>query len=226
VRLPEDDERLTVYGMTGSGKTVAALWHLSERDFTAMPWVVLDFKGDSHIAGIHAVPLPSGAKVPSEPGIYVARPIPETDEAWVDDLLYSIWHQGNTGLYVDEGYMIGAQSKPFNALLTQGRSKGIPMITLSQRPVWLSRFVVSEAEFHQVFFLSDSADRDIVQRFIPHDITERRLPRFHSWYYNVADNEFEGLKPVPKPSVIRERINADLETLKPVYLPAKPLYFI
>jgi hypothetical protein len=219
---------LTIYGMTGTGKTVAALWHLSERNFTEMPWIVIDFKGDSHIRALQGTkPILSGGKVPSEPGIYVARPIPESDEAWVEDLLWGIWHQGNTGLYVDEGYMIGSKSKAFNALLTQGRSKVVPMITLSQRPVWLSRFVISEAEFHQVFFLSDSQDREIVQRFIPYDITERRLPRFHSWYYDVARDEFDGLKPVPKPSLIYSRIAARLESLEhPQIVPTQRHHFI
>jgi hypothetical protein len=215
-----------MYGMTGSGKTVAALWHLSERDFMEKPWVILDFKGDSHIAAIKAIPLPSGSKAPTEPGIYVARPIPEADEAWTEDLLWNIWQNGHTGVYVDEGYMIGTKSKAFNALLTQGRSKGIPMITLSQRPVWLSRFVISEAEFHQVFFLSDQQDREIIQRFIPHDITERRLPKYHSWYYDVSEDDFTGLKPVPRPALIREKINAELEDLRPAYIPSRPLHFI
>jgi hypothetical protein len=212
--------------MTGSGKTVAALWHLSERDFTERPWLILDFKGDSHIARIHAKVLPSGATVPREPGIYVARPLPDSEDVWVEDLLWSVWKQGNTGLYVDEGYMIGTKSKAFNALLTQGRSKNIPMITLSQRPVWLSRFVISEAEFHQVYFLSDQQDRDIVQRFIPHEVLERRLPKYHSWYYDVSEDKLEGLKPVPKPEAIRASINADLDELEPVYVSGPTLHFI
>lgn len=215
MRLPRDDERLTIYGMTGTGKTVAALWHLSQRNFLEMPWVVLDFKGDQHIGsleGTKEIPSRHG-KAPTTPGIHIARPVPGVDDEWLDDLLWDVWNRGHMGLYTDEGYMVGSRSKPFNALLTQGRSKGIPMITLSQRPVWLSRFVISEAEFHQVFFLSDEQDRDIVQRFIPYDMTEKRLPRFHSWYYDVPRDKFDGLKPVPRPHLVRHEINRKLDTL-------------
>lgn len=227
MRLPGPEDRLVLYGQTGTGKTNGALWHLSESEsYLERPWLVLDFKGDEHISNIKMTPLRAGAKMPNEPGLFVARPVAEVDESWTEDLLWSAWHQGNTGVYIDEGYMIPSKSKAYNALLTQGRSKGIPMITLTQRPVWLSRFVISEAGFHQVFFLSDEADRDIVQRFIPHDITERRLPKYHSWYYDVSNDEFTGLKPLPKPAVVRDRINAGLEELKPAYVPQRPLYFI
>jgi hypothetical protein len=216
-----------IYGQTGSGKTNAALWHLAESEqYMQMPYLILDYKGDPLIAGVQATPLRLGARMPGEPGLYVARPLPETDDAWVEDLLESVWQRGNTGVFVDEGYMLGARSKWFNAVLTQGRSKGIPLITLTQRPVWLSRFVISEAGFHQVFFLSDESDRDIVQRFIPHDVTERRLPRYHSYYYAVADDEFLTLGPVPPPLVNQEAINAGLEDLKPAYIPRKKMYFI
>lgn len=221
MRLPGNDERLTIYGMTGSGKTNAALWHLSKRNFLEVPWLILDFKGDSHIAALSGTrEIPHGGKAPREPGIHIARPLPDADDTWVDDLLWNVWHNGNTGVYTDEAYMIGTRSKPFNALLTQGRSKKIPMITLTQRPVWVSRFVVSEAEFHQVFFLSDAADRDIVERLIPYDIKDQRLERYHSWYYDLPRDKFTGLKPLPKPSIIRQDLNeqlAELEAPKHIY---------
>jgi hypothetical protein len=211
MRLPGNTERLTIYGMTGTGKTNAALWHLSQRNFDSMPWVVFDFKGDSAIGALEGTRALKTARVPDDAGIWIARPIPKKDDEWVEDLLWMIHARGDTGVYIDEGYMIGARSEALNALLTQGRSKRIPMIVLSQRPVWLSRFVISEAEFHQVFFLSDEADRDIVQRFIPHDISSKRLPRFHSWYYDVANDDFNGLQPLPAPGIIRDRINERLE---------------
>ena len=224
MRLPNDNQHLVLYGQTGSGKTVAGLWHLLHRSFDRQPWLVLDFKGDEHIASIPFTDELAPGKVPTNPGLYVMRPIPATDDdEKVEKTMWGIWRQGRTGLFVDEGYMIPRKSQAFNALLTQGRSKQIPLITLSQRPVWLSRFVISEAAFHQVFFLADESDRDSVQRFIPHTMNVDNLPRHHSYYYNVGEREFTGLKPVPQPEQIRAQfeeklrpsLNDQLQEVKP-----------
>lgn len=210
--LPNDHQRLTIYGQTGSGKTVAGLWHLSQRSYTRRPWLLFDFKGDEHIAQIPSLEEVSpGASVPKHRGVYVTRPVPEVDDDKVEAMMWDIWKQERTGVFIDEGYMIGRKNSAFKALLTQGRSKSIPLITLSQRPVWMSRFTISEADFHQVFFLADEADRDIVQRFIPHEMPERRLPRFHSYYYDVGNDRFTGLKPVPEPAEILDTFESRLQ---------------
>lgn len=186
-----------MYGKTGEGKTVAALWHLSQRSIDTRPWLIFDFKEDEHIGAIpYAAEIELGT-VPKEPGLYVVRPVPESDDDAVEQTMWNIWDRGRVGVFIDEGYMVNQRNKAFKALLTQGRSKSIPMITLTQRPVWMSRFAISEADYHQVFFLSDASDRETVQRFIPHDFPPKRLPRYHSYYYDVANDEFMGLKPVP-----------------------------
>lgn len=190
-----------MYGQTGTGKTIAALWHLSQRSFTQRPWLIFDFKGDEHIAQVGATELKVGT-VPKKPGLYVTRPVPEHDDDAVEQAMWGVWHQENMGVFVDEGYMVSRRNAAFRALLTQGRSKHIPMITLSQRPVWMTRFAISEADFHQVFFLADESDRDVVQRFIPHALGDRRLPKYHSHYYDVGEDQLIGLKPVPSPEEI------------------------
>jgi hypothetical protein len=58
-----------------------------------------------------------------------------------------VWAQENTGIYIDEGYMLGVRNPALNACLTQGRSKRIEMMILSQRPVWMSKFVFSESNY-------------------------------------------------------------------------------
>jgi hypothetical protein len=196
--MPDDSHRLTMYGQTGSGKTVAALWHLSQRSFDSKPWLVYDFKEDEHIARIPRLEQLKVGEVPKHPGLYVTRPVPEHDDDSVEESMWGIWKQRDTGVYVDEGYMIGKRNAAYKALLTQGRSRSIPVITLSQRPVWMTRFAISEADFHQIFFLADESDKDVVQRFVPHDMGEQRLPRYHSYYYDVGRDDFLGLKPVPK----------------------------
>lgn len=213
-RLPNDTQRSFVCGMTGSGKTLAAGWQLSLRSFDKMPWTIVDFKHDSLIGKIEFCDeIRLDRKPPTRPGLYVVRPRPDEHEA-VQAWLWQVWKAGRHGLWIDEGYMVGGQGKKseaYDAILTQGRSKRIPVITLSQRPVWLPRFVVSESDFYQVFHLNGKNDRDKVREFVP-DKIETDLPRFYSHWYDVAQRFHCVLKPVPKEPLILERF---YDRLKP-----------
>lgn len=214
VRLPSNTQRLVIVGRTGSGKTVAALWHLSKSDFENMPWIVIDFKYDENINSIdRAEVLELGDKIPSRPGIYIVHPMPDQAEE-LDTFLWKIWSHENIGVFVDEGYMIG-DSPAFRALLTQGRSKHIPMIVLSQRPVWLSRFVFSEADFYQEFHLNDKRDKQTIKAFMP-PYTGNRVPDYHSRYYDVGKDALVTLTPVPEASASLEAINNRLRGRKRV----------
>jgi hypothetical protein len=211
VKLPAVDQRLAICGSTGSGKTIAGLWHLSEADINLRPWFIFDFKRDKNIAKLTMTELDVKiGRLPSAPGIYVFRPIPEQDDLLVKEILWKIWAQENCGVYIDEGYMIGRNNSAFNALLTQGRSKHIQMITLSQRPAWMSRFVFSEADYFQVFRLNDKRDYDTVQAMCGVDIRSR-LPEYWSHWYEVAADRGVVFRPAPKPSEIIDRINSRLK---------------
>ena len=201
--LPGDTDRLAVIGRTGSGKTQAAVWHLSRANWLRKPWYVLDFKGDGLIADIpRAKEVDIKDKPTRHAGIYILRPRPDqTDE--VEEFLWKIWNNQNTGLYVDEGYMLGLYNAPFRALLTQGRSRHIPMIVLSQRPVFLDKFVWSEAGYYQIFHLNNDRDNRVVREFVPANV-KQRLPTYHSWYYDVSQDQLVVLRPVPDRDTILE----------------------
>ncbi len=200
-RTPDDTQRLSIIGRTGSGKTVKAVYHLSRANFEDMPWIIYDFKRDPLLADIGDLP---GAEhidlkyVPTNPGLYFVHPHPDDAEA-VQSHMWKIWEQEYTGVYVDEGYMLNSASggnSAFRSILTQGRSKHIPVIILSQRPVWLDRFVFSESDFFEVFALSHSGDRKRMMEYIPADL-HGRLPKYHSYYHDVANDETFVVKPVP-----------------------------
>ena len=215
VRLPGKDNRLAIVGSTGTGKTQAGIFHLlkamqgdAERK-EPRPWFIFDFKRDKMIGQLNARQLPLTGALPTDPGLYVWRPIPEDQDDLVKDRLRKIWEQENAGVYIDEGYMMGIHNKWFNALLTQGRSKHIQMITLSQRPAWMSRFVFSESDFFQIFRLNDKRDYPNIQAMVGLDI-KRHLPSYHSHWFDVAGNAGAEFAPVPGRRQIINDINAML----------------
>lgn len=209
LRLPGPNSRTLIVGRTGSGKTVAALWQLSERDYApppnveynganARPWVVIDYKRDENIANIEGAEYISlSDPLPTEPGIYILQPRPDQD-AEVEEWLWRVWERGKIGLYVDEGYILPKSGKTpaFTSILTQGRSKGIPVIILSQRPTWINRFAISESDFYQIFHLNDARDRKTIGAFIPGEVDER-LDEYHSIWYDVGRDVRRELGPVP-----------------------------
>jgi len=218
MQLADDTQRTSIVGRTGSGKTAAAVWHLSESNYRHMPWVIYDFKQDQLLAELGAL---DGAEhigldtVPRKPGLYFVHPLPHETEA-VQEQLWKIWAQESTGVYIDEGYMMATPPKvnpAFRSLLTQGRSKRIPMIILSQRPVWLDRFVFSESDFYQVFALNHSGDRKTMMEYIPADLN-KRLPEYWSYYHDVSAAETVVCKPVPFGPEVIESVARGLASLK------------
>jgi len=209
-KLPKNDHRLVIVGRTGTGKTQAAAWQLVMRNIGHFIWIIFDFKGDHLLNQLGAVEI-TLTQMPKKPGLYIVHPLPHQNEQ-VETMLWEIWRRGNIGVFIDEGYMIG-DSAAFRAMLTQGRSKRIPMIILSQRPVWLSRFVFSEADYYQVFRLNDRDDRKTMSRFIAADL-ETKLPDYHSVYFTVANEDTTILAPAPDQEIIIETAEIKLAGTK------------
>lgn len=194
-RFPDDTQRHAIFGATGSGKTQAAIWHLSRRNWHKMPWLIYNWKGDESIDSIPGAVEIGLDEVPNGNGIYIVKPMPHEEDE-VEAQMWKIWERGNTGIFVDEGYMIPRNQKAFRAILTQGRSKRIPLITLAQRPAWIDRCVMSESEFHQIFWLQHDDDTKLVQKFVKADLS-KELPRFHSYYQDAPMRKVYPMQPVP-----------------------------
>lgn len=219
VRLPGPTHKLAIVGRTGSGKTVAAVWHLSNADFDVRPWVILDYKNDELINRIERAEIIEYDELPSEPGIYILKVRPGEEDK-VSDWFKRVWERENLGVLVDEGYMVDARDEWFNACLTQGRSKQISMIILSQRPVWLSRFVFSETDFFQVFDLTHSDDFKKVRQYVRDDERQqldKPLSNFHSFYYDVGRRRLETFGPVPEENRILETIDERLSLMQDTF---------
>lgn len=210
IRLPRPDQRVAVLGRTGGGKTAGALWLLSRSDFDSRPWVVVDFKRESWLRGsdLSRVPwtaeLSVTARPPGKPGLYRMRPKP-ADAERVDEFFMRCWERKNIGLYVDEGLMLDKFGDGFRACLTQGRSLGIPMIVICQRPVQTSVFVFTQADYFMIFRLIGGRDYDILRGYVGDNVRQEveSLPPYHSVWYDVGRDTKYRLKPVPRIGMLR-----------------------
>lgn len=187
-------------GRTGSGKTYFGLWLLSQMPIDDMPWVIIDYKRERSIASIPYAQFVDIGYIPQSPGVYVVQPFPTENDA-MSDYLMSIWDTEGIGLYIDEGVML-ARNDALDNILIQGRSKQIPVIMLTQRPVGISRFAFSESGFFVVFPNHDRRERKTISEFTPifnasDDLDDILLPPYHSYYYDVVGRKVTRLGPVP-----------------------------
>jgi len=200
INLPTEEDRTLIIGPTGSGKTYAGLWLLSMMPVDQMPWIAIDYKGEEKLHGIPYVQYLRIGDIPSEPGVYIVQPL-HTQVTEMEDYLMSIWEHTGIGLYIDEGAML-AKSDALDIILIQGRSKHIPVIMLTQRPVDISRYAFSESQFRMLFPNDDRREQKTVSEFMPlfreRNSGDDEIPRFHSYYYEVKERQLDRLAPVPK----------------------------
>jgi len=211
VRLPTSSDRIVICGQTGSGKSQAGVWHLSNADIDSRPWIIVDGKNDPTdlINNIEkSTLLDYSDKIPTKPGVYLLKVYADDKEELVD-FFQRIHSQGGVGIFADEGYILGQHNKWFNTCLMQGRGLRIPMIVLTQRPVRVTPWAFSEANFWQVFNLVKRGDREIVAADVPIPV-DYELPRFHSYYYDVAERRLTKMAPVPEGQVLLAKIDAKL----------------
>lgn len=212
--LPRDDEHTTIVGRNGTGKTQFGAWLLSKQNLRGKPWVILDYKGEELLNSIPRIRAIDFKETPRQPGLYILKSRPDLEddtEAW----LWKIWEKENTGVFIDEGYMLPEIRKgAFSALLTQGRSKRTPVITLSQRPVRVDRAALSEASHLIAFDLNDRRDHKSLEEVVPTGFMKDPVPRFHARWYSVKKDKTWIVKPVPDAEEIIDDINEQLEPLK------------
>ena len=209
IRLPNNSQRISIIGKTGSGKTHAGLWHLSIRDFK-IPWVIINSKNDSSFNIEHARYIDYDYNFKNkDKGLFIIVPYPEEKDE-LNQFLLKLWAKERIGILVDEAADIG-DLPAYERIVRQGRSKNIPVIQLTQRPVGVSRYVISESDFFQIFFINDERDIKTIQSFVP--LEKSIIPKQQtrkSLYYNVLDDKIDLISPLPPPELIYERLNEKL----------------
>lgn len=204
--LPGAADRTVVIGPTGSGKTIMGAWLLSKQRFDKRPWVALDFKGEElwdRVGDPPMRPLRFG-QMPGKRGLY-RMDVHPGQEAELEGWLWKIWERENVGIFVDEVSLINSKAA-FKAILRQGRSKRIPVIACTQRPVDCDREVFSEAQYRCLFGIEDlHRDYPVIRglfgnRDIRDDVS--RLKRHWSLWYDAKGKSLTVLKPCPSPDTV------------------------
>lgn len=231
--FPGPTDRITINGMTGSGKSTFAIWLFSESaDFERRPWIFLDFKGEDIINEALArkifKPLKITADIPDKPGIYVVRHNAREGQAPVTEFLWSVYERGKTGLFLDEATMVpelrgeSNSGGPFQSILSQGRSKGIPTYVLAQRPVNVNNMVFTENNFYSAFELASKEDLKKVKSHIP---TSSKgfdevwsdnvvLPEFWSRWYDRKRKFSTLVSPAPPSNKILQTLSERVDTMR------------
>lgn len=212
-RFPKLDQRVSVIGKTGSGKTQFGAWLLSRARFDLQPYVIIDFKNEQLFHRCSRIIDIDFRTIPKKPGLYrLACGVSEDQQSALRSWLWRVWEHENIGLYFDEAYMLPREKgSPFEAILTQGRSKRIPAIILTQRPSWITRFVFTEADYFALFRLNDVRDLDTLKSFVPGGIDQTQLARYNCHWYDVQEDRVFVIRPVPDAETIAASIDARLK---------------
>lgn len=205
-RLPARTHRAAIFGRTGTGKTQFGAFILSAANFDEQPWVIVDYKRDELLNAIDRAKEIGFDDIPKHPGLYILHANPEENDEQINAFMRKVWKQTHVGLLFDEMYMV-PQRPALPPLLIQGRSLHIPVISLSQRPSWLSRFVLSEADHVASFHLNDPDDQKKVARLMPSGALDTRLRNYHCQWYDVGQNALFPLAPCPDADTILDRID-------------------
>lgn len=209
--LPGGSDKTVIIGRNGSGKTIRGAWVLSRQRFDERPWVALDAKDEEFWDQVGAPPMEKLklGQMPGKRGLYRMRFLPGQEDD-VEDWLWKVWKKENIGLFCDEVTLL-PNRKAFKAILRQGRSKHIPIIACTQRPVEVDRELFSECRFKCVIDLDDRRDFKTVQEFIPKIPIDRPLPEFQCYWYDGKTKKLFILPPTPPPVSLA----ADLKRVVP-----------
>lgn len=158
------NEHVVVPGQNGSGKTFLARKYLA-----GFPYVVaLDTKGDLEWPEIPKEKLTlvdSIADLPAVQTPYIIyRPRwQELEPEYYDAFFAWIYRRRNCIVWVDEAMSVspnpGMIPPHYKACLTRGRSLGIGVWSLTQRPSGIAQVILSEAKHYFVFNLTLPQDR-------------------------------------------------------------------
>lgn len=205
--LPGPADRTIVLGGTGTGKTIGGSWILSKQNFDKRPWVAIDFKDEVLWDMVGDPPMRELklGNMPGKKGLFRMRVDPGQEEE-LEEWLWNIWRRTNVGLFVDEVNLIPRESAPMKAILRQGRSKLLPVIACTQRPVDICREFYSESQFKMIYQLDDDRDYKTVKMFTQGFPIDEPLPKHNSHWVDTKQRAHFRLGATPPPKEIASQL--------------------
>lgn len=207
--LPEKGERTLSVGQTGSGKTAFNVWMLKR--IPSSPIVIYDTKDEPKFSSLpHSITVHSFADVHEAINngehdyVNFRTPIDLLESgAELDNFLFRHFTElPGIDAYIDEVSDFhsdgGRAFKGLRALLRKGRSRGITSLMSTQRPVFLSRFALTEAQQIYIFHLSHEDDRKSLDKVIPGFKDKPNTPpkSYRFWHYSVPLDKLTLFNPV------------------------------
>lgn len=223
--LLEKGNRGLLVGKTGSGKSQNAMFQLKHAP--VWPVFMLDTKIEDAFFSVPDSPddldvvhsmadLIAIRKRPAKdwPNYVLIRPSADEVRAVAPLDEYSHFLYNNFGpcfIYYDELYNWHDNGRPGSGLmnlLTRGRSRGKTTLMATQRPVWVSRFCLTESDKFYIHKLNDDRDKASLSAVVPNIERVPTAPKYHFWHYDTgADMDKPVLyKPVPETIVEPSKI--------------------
>lgn len=210
--LPMQGERALVVGQTGSGKTQFVRWLMERSPLMVSgeinsPMLIYDTKDEPKFESLPRSAIGSTIEqiddlLDDPANDFVIWRFPHrvlTNPTQLD--LYLEYHYLNwrgVDAYIDELYQFhdsGRAGPGLTALYTRGRSKGITTIAATQRPAWISRFAISEAQKFYCFYLGLEDDlKRMTKDARMVGITDP--PEYHFWFKRQGREAPRLMKPI------------------------------
>lgn len=211
----EKGEKGFMVGQTGSGKSEGMIWQL--RHPSGWPVIIMDTKYEDNffklsseehpIEVVHSLDELKNLLINHPrhwPDYILVRPNATEIQspALLDDYMQYIYdHVRGAYVAVDEAVQLhqGSQLLPgYVNLIARGRAREISLLSGSQRPARISRYLISEAKKFYAFFLLDRRDKKTMAEFIPDFDKLPPLPeKYWSYTYFSGDPAARLTKPVP-----------------------------
>lgn len=200
-------QRAIIAGRTGSGKSTLVNF-LTKR--SPGQWVVLNpkhTKAYSALPGavtMHGFDLKKLEKLLLKDGVRYVIINPQSHQANMEtmDLFIEYMHEHyeNVGIVCDELYTLHKNGIPGDGLigwLTRGRELKQSFIGLTQRPAWISKFLISEADYVCSMSLVLEDDRKTMYKSTGQIEMLKQLPEREWLWYTVKTNKLRHLGAVP-----------------------------